>query len=301
MTDLGQQLFEEMSGCKLEITSFSSRKKFTDGQRNSMASFFDSDAKSVSGGREILNKKLPEVKAVYAIIRQARAIWQGYTVKYEDGMRLIKIDRIEWMNQQIATLQADLQKAKEALYEVWDQVKQDARNRLAKLYVEGDYNFDVRQAIWLTISYPSVQPDPKLAKLGKELFDREMQKFAIKFDEAAQAAEQALREEFAGMIAAVAERLESGESEDGKKRVLQQRAVDNIVEFANRFRAISVGDNAELDALVHQAEQLAVGLDAKAMKKDDEQRANMREAFAKLQSAVSAHVVKQAERSIEFE
>jgi hypothetical protein len=216
-------------------------------------------------------------------------------------MRLIKIDRIEWMNQQIATLQADLQKAKEALYEVWDQVKQDARNRLAKLYVEGDYNFDVRQAIWLTISYPSVQPDPKLAKLGKELFDREMQKFAIKFDEAAQAAEQALREEFAGMIAAVAERLESGESEDGKKRVLQQRAVDNIVEFANRFRAISVGDNAELDALVHQAEQLAVGLDAKAMKKDDEQRANMREAFAKLQSAVSAHVVKQAERSIEFE
>jgi hypothetical protein len=301
MTDLGQQLFEEMSGCKLEITSFSSRKKFTDGQRNSMASFFDSDAKSVSGGREILNKKLPEVKAVYAIIRQARAIWQGYTVKYEDGMRLIKIDRIEWMNEQVATLQADLQKAKEALYEVWDQVKQDARNRLAKLYVEGDYNFDVRQAIWLTISYPSVQPDPKLAKLGKELFDREMQKFAIKFDEAAQAAEQALREEFAGMIAAVAERLESGESEDGKKRVLQQRAVDNIVEFANRFRAISVGDNAELDALVHQAEQLAVGLDAKAMKKDDEQRANMREAFAKLQSAVSAHVVKQAERSIEFE
>jgi hypothetical protein len=128
-----------------------------------------------------------------------------------------------------------------------------------------------------------------------------MQKFAIKFDEAAQAAEQALREEFAGMIASVAERLESGESEDGKKRVLQQRAVDNIVEFANRFRAISVGDNAELDALVHQAEQLAVGLDAKAMKKDDEQRANMREAFAKLQSAVSAHVVKQAERSIEFE
>lgn len=301
MTDLGQQLFEEMSGCKLEITSFSSRKKFTDGQRHSMASFFDSDAKSVSGGREILNKKLPEVKAVYAIIRQARAIWQGYTVKYEDGMRLIKIDRIEWMNQQVATLQADLQKAKEALYEAWESVKEDAENRLAKLYVPSDYNFDVRQAIWLTISYPSVQPDPKLAKLGKELFDREMQKFAIKFDEAAQAAEQALREEFAGMIAAVAERLESGESEDGKKRVLQQRAVDNIVEFANRFRAISVGDNAELDALVHQAEQLAVGLDAKAMKKDDEQRANMREAFSKLQSAVSAHVVKQAERSIEFE
>jgi hypothetical protein len=267
-----------------------------------MADFFDSDVKSVSGGREILNKKIPQVKAVYAIIRSARAMWQGFTVKYEDGTRLIKAEKIEWMNAQIAGFQAMLQTAKDDLWEAWDAVKEDARHRLADLYVESDYvEIDPRMMIWINISYPSVQPDAKLEKLGKELWDKEMAKFALKFDEAARAAEAALQAEFAEMIAGVTDRLAGGESEDGKKRVLQQRAVDNIVEFADRFRSLSIGNNAELDALVAQAESLAVGLDTKALKKDSGQQSAMREAFAKLRTEVEACVVKAAEREIEFE
>jgi hypothetical protein len=266
-----------------------------------MAEFFDSDLKSVSGGREILNKKIPEVKAVYAIMRAARAMWQGFTVKYEDGTRLIKTDKIEWMNTQIEKYQEELRQAKDALWVAWDMVREDAKARLSQLYVPTDYTFDVRQAIWITISYPSVQPDPKLEKLGKELWEREMQKFALKFEEAAQTAEAALLKEFADMIAGISQRLEGGESQDGKKRVLQQRAVDNIVKFAERFRALSIGDNSELDALVAQAEQLAVGLDTKAMKKDAKQQSAMRDAFSKLKTSIESHVVKAAEREIEFE
>jgi hypothetical protein len=167
MPDLGQRLADEMSGCKLEVTSFSSRKKMTDSQLARVASFFESDAKSVSGGREILNKKIPEVKTVYGIIRAARAHWQAYTVKYEDGVRLIKVDQIERMNEQINRYQNELAEAKQALYDAWETVKQDAQRRLAQLYVEADYRIDVRQMIWLTISYPSVQPDKKLEQLGK--------------------------------------------------------------------------------------------------------------------------------------
>jgi hypothetical protein len=301
MPDLGQRLADEMSGCKLEVTSFSSRKKMTDSQLARVASFFESDAKSVSGGREILNKKIPEVKTVYGIIRAARAHWQAYTVKYEDGVRLIKVDQIERMNEQINRYQNELAEAKQALYDAWDSVKQDAQRRLAQLYVEADYRIDVRQMIWLTISYPSVQPDKKLEQLGKGILEREIEKCRVKFEQAANVAEQALQQEFADMVNSVAERLEQGESEDGKKRILQQRAVDNIVEFAQRFRALSVSDDAELDALVRQAEQLAVGLDTKAIKKDAGQRATMQQAFANLKASVSKHIVKAAEREIEFE
>lgn len=298
---IGQRLASQMSGCRLEVTSFSSRKKFTDSQRNRMAEFFNSDVKSVSGGREILNKKIPEVRAVYAVLRSARCLWQEWTVKYEDGTRLIKTDQIEWMNGQIAMFQAKLEEAKSNLWAAWDLVKEDARVRLDQLYVEGDYQFDVRQMIWMTISYPSVQPDPKLQTLGKELFEKEMAKFALKFEDAARNAEAALRDEFAKMVSGVAERLQEGESEDGKKRVLQQRAVDNIVEFATRFRSLSVAEDAELDALVRQAEQLAVGLDTKVMKSDNTQRASVRDAFAKLKTSIESHIVKAAEREIEFE
>lgn len=298
---IGQRLASQMSGCRLEVTSFSSRKKFTDAQRKRMAEFFNSDAKSVSGGREILNKKIPEVRAVYAVLRSARCLWQEWTVKYEDGTRLIKTDQIEWMNDQVAMFQAKLEEAKSNLSAAWESIKEDARFRLDQLYVEGDYQFDVRQTIWLTISYPSVQPDPKLQTLGKELFEKEMAKFALKFEDAAKNAESALRDEFAKMVAGVAERLQEGESEDGKKRVLQQRAVDNIVEFATRFRSLSVADDVELDALVRQAEQLAVGLDTKVMKSDNTQRASVRDAFAKLKTSIESHIVKAAEREIEFE
>jgi hypothetical protein len=301
MNQLGKKLAEQMSGCRLEVTSFCSRKKFTDTQRMRVAEFFDSDIKSISGGREILNKKIPEVKRVYGIIRAARAHWQAYTVKYEDGTRLIKADRIEWMNERVAQYQEELAAAKDALWVKWEEVKADAKTRLAQLYVEGDYNFDIRQTIWITISYPSVQPDPKLEKLSKELWDKEIKKFAVKFEEAAQTAQTAVLSEFADMINAVTERLDAGENQDGKKRVLQQRAVDNIVEFANRFRAVSIGSDSELDALVAQAEQLAVGLDTKEMKKDAKQQADMRAAFANLQNSIASHIVKVAEREIEFE
>lgn len=298
--DLGQRLQDETTGCKLEVTAFSSRKKMTDTQRKRMAEFFNADIRSVSGGREILNKKLPEVRLVYGIIREARGLWANFTVKYEDGVRLIRSDRIEWMNQKIGELQEELRVAKQALFDAWEVVKQDAQNRLADLYVAGDYAFDVRQVLWINVSYPAIGPDPKLQQLSKELFEAELAKFRVRFEEAARDAEQALQVEFAAMISGIAERLEEGESEDGKKRVLQQRAVDNVVEFANRFRALSVGGSG-MDALVEQAEQLALGLDTKAMKKDAASRATIRESFGALKAAIEKQITVAAERTFELE
>ena len=298
--DLGQRLQEVTTGCKLEVTAFSSRKKMTDTQRKRMAEFFNADIRSVSGGREILNKKLPEVRMVYSIIREARGLWSNFTVKYEDGVRLIRADRIDWMNGKIGELQEELRVAKQALFDAWEVVKQDAENRLADLYVAGDYSFDVRQVLWINVSYPAIGPDPKLKQLSKELFEAELAKFRVRFEEAAREAEQALQVEFAAMITGIAERLEEGESEDGKKRVLQQRAVDNVVEFANRFRALSVGGSG-MDALVEQAEQLALGLDTKAMKKDASTRATIRESFGALQAAIEKQITVAAERTFELE
>ena len=298
--DLGQRLQDETTGCKLEVTAFSTRKKMTDTQRKRMAEFFNADIRSVSGGREILNKKIPEVRMVYSIIREARGLWSNFTVKYEDGVRLIRADRIEWMNGKIGELQEELRVAKQALFDAWEVVKQDAENRLADLYVAGDYSFDVRQVLWINVSYPAIGPDPKLKQLSKELFEAELAKFRVRFEEAARDAEQALQVEFAAMITGIAERLEEGESEDGKKRVLQQRAVDNVVEFANRFRALSVGGSG-MDALVEQAEQLALGLDTKAMKKDASTRATIRESFGALQAAIEKQITVAAERTFELE
>lgn len=298
--DIGQKLQEVTTGCKLEIKSFSSRKEMTDLQRKRMAEFFNADIRSVSGGREILNKKLPEVRLVYGIIREARGLWANFTVKYEDGVRLIRSDRIEWMNQKIGELQEELRVAKQALFDAWEVVKQDAESRLADLYVAGDYAFDVRQVLWINVSYPAIGPDPKLQQLSKELFEAELAKFRVRFEEAARDAEQALQVEFAAMISGIAERLEEGESEDGKKRVLQQRAVDNVVEFANRFRALSVGGGG-MDALVEQAEQLALGLDTKAMKKDAASRATIRESFGALKAAIEKQITVAAERTFELE
>lgn len=298
--DMGQRLQEMTTGCKLEVTAFSSRKKMTDGQRARMAEFFNADIRSVSGGREILNKKLPEVRNVYGIIREARGLWSNFTVKYEDGVRLIRSDRIEWMNGKIGELQEELRQAKQALFDAWEVVKQDAQNRLADLYVAGDYAFDVRQVLWINVSYPAIGPDPKLQQLSKELFESELAKFRVRFEEAAQDAEQALQKEFAEMIQGIAERLEEGENEDGKKRVLQQRAVDNVVEFANRFRSLSIGSSG-MESLVEQAEQLALGLDTKAIKKDAASRATIRESFGALRTAIEKQITTAAERTFEFE
>ena len=60
---IGQKLQEMTSGCRLEIKTYSGNRKFTAAQQAKLCELFGADAGSVSAGRQVVGRSIPEVKA----------------------------------------------------------------------------------------------------------------------------------------------------------------------------------------------------------------------------------------------
>lgn len=297
---IGQKLQEITSGCRLEIKTYSGSRKFTAQQQQKLCELFGADAGSVSAGRQVVGRRIPEVKRLSAILRETRAYWSAFTVKYENGVRLIRIDKIASMQKFFESQCEELEEAKQELYDAWDKVKEDAAVRLADLYVAEDYTFDVRQCVNMFLTFPAIEPDSRIESLAPDLFEAERKRIAAKFQEAAVAAEIGLRQELDGMLKALVEKLSDGAAEDGKRKVIQQRAVDNLVEFAERFKAISVGGDEELTKLVDKIRAVAGGCDIKEWKKNAESKIDFANSIAEAQGVLSKLIVDQDVRALEW-
>ena len=180
--DLGSKLKGMTSGCKLEIRQVMCSRKMTEAQRKKMADAFSADSGSVKGSREFLNRKLEFVRPLFKAASKAKTIWRSCTVKYDDGIRLIRTDRIEWMNAAISECQMEAIEACEQVHERWSEVVEDAKKRLVDLFVEDDYAFDIRNAFGITISYPAIEPDSRLKTIAPELFEAERKKIVAQFE-----------------------------------------------------------------------------------------------------------------------
>jgi hypothetical protein len=78
---------------------------------------------------------------------------------------------------------------------------------------------------------------------------------------------------------------------------LKQAAVDNVIEFANRFRACSVNSSEDLEKLVAQAEQLATGVSAKGL--DAGAKVSIAEKFAEVRASLEKCIVTKKGREFE--
>ena len=297
---LGDSLKKETTGCKLEVVSTSSSRKMTPEQRVKVASLFDAEVNSVSASREVINRKLPVVRNVYKVISAARAYWKAYTIKYEDGVRLIRTNRVTEMSKRMEAFQVDLQAAKQELKDNWDKVAEDAKKRLVDLYVESDYLFDPMDVFWLTVSYPAIEPDERIKQLAPDLYAAEKKRIEAKFEDAACLAEEALRKEFQTLINSMVDKLSEATDENGKKKILKESALDGMVSFAERFKAISVSNDNELDAMVEQVRALAGDVTLKDLKSNAGKKAEFATAMEAIKLSMENLITSKPVRKFEL-
>lgn len=287
MSGFGDKLRDVTSGCRFEVKLLGTTRSMTPVQKRRLAETFGADESSVRGGRAVLQRAHPLVSPIFRLIGSARDMWKTYTVPYEDGVRLIRTDRVEWMRKNATDIQFKIESAVGELRDGWSIVVEDARARLGDLFVESDYTHCPTN-IGIDISFPAIQPDPRLAQLAPEVFEAERRKVAAKFEEAAALSEQMLAEEFAKLIDHLRDKLTP--DADGKKKVLQERSVDAIVEFASRFKELSIGSNAQLDAVVEQARALSNNIDIKSLRSDETLRDRIAKSLTEIGDAVQVIV-----------
>lgn len=179
----------------------------------------------------------------------------------------------------------------------FDDLKYHAQLRLGRLYNAADYPARLTGLFDLAWDWPSVEPPEYLRQLSPQLYREECERVQARFNEAVQLAEQAFLDELSKLITHLTDKL-SGD-EDGRPKRLNDRAIENLTTFFERFRRLDVGSNEQLNALVEQAQQLVEGVTPQELRDSAELRQQVVTQLADTQAVLDEMLVDRPRRSIQ--
>jgi len=286
-----------MAGVRLSISWLGVRKSLSRSQKSQAADTFGADGDYVSAAKKLLDTGHPAFKAVSAVRHRIVSLFKGMSLPYpEPGVRLIRQDDIAVFNVQMQTLKAELEEAVTKLDEQYAELQSAARRRLGSLYDAGDYPESLDGLFDVQWDFPAFEPPNYLRQLSPELYEQECQRVAGRFDEAVRMAEEAFTEELAKLTSHLTERLAG--AEDGKQKVFRDSAIENLTEFFDRFRHLSLNSDSQLDELVDQAQRVVRGVGPQQLRDDQTLRQHVATELSAVQSVLDGLLVDRPRRNI---
>jgi len=186
------------------------------------------------------------------------------------GTELIPVTMLDEVYAELDRAQTEYGVEADALLAEYEQLKQEAQQRLKDLYREDDYATpeQLRRAFWVERRMFDFSP-PGEAKLSEAVYQQERNRWQETFAEAEQEVRLALRESMLSLVSHLAEKLQP--LSDGKKVVLHESAVNKVVEFLDLFDRRNVLNDQELKVLVAKARQVlnGDGMMTEALRRDE--------------------------------
>ena len=292
------RLRSTMAAARVGFTWFGVQKTLTREQKARAAEAFDADGPFLSAGKKLIDTVHPAFRAVTAIRGKADAYWKGQSLPYpEPGVRLIRHDAVGAFAAQMADFQAELDDAVADLDRHYAEIKAAARDRLGSLFNPADYPETLVGLFGMAWDFPNVEPPDYLVQLSPGLYEAERARVAARFEEAVELAERAFLDEFARLVAHLAERI-SGTGEDGQPLVFRDSAVGNLQEFFDRFKSLNVRSNDQLDALVAEARRAVRGVGARDLREGEGLRRAVAAELSRVRSSLDAMLVERPRRRI---
>jgi len=292
-----QRLRTTTAAVRVSLSWLGTRKTLTPDQKAQAADTFGAEGDFLSAGKKLLDTRHPAFKAVTAVKGRIVSYWKSMSLPYpEAGIRLIRQDKIEPFDAQMAEFREELDEAVSRLDEHYAELKSAARDRLGSLYNPADYPESLRGMFQVTWDYPSVEPPGYLQQLHPDLYQQECERVAARFDEAVRLAEQAFMEELQQLVAHLTERL-TGQT-DGKLKTFRNSAVTNLTEFFDRFRQLNVRSNEDLDNLVEQCQGIVRGVEPQSLRDSQGLRQQVAAELGQVQNVLDGLLVDRPRRNI---
>jgi hypothetical protein len=215
-------------------------------------------AKKIGASVPKFDTKAPTYKALVAVKGKIKETWERFTLDWvEDGIRLIRQDRLADFRAAIEPLTAELDTARDAFAAVYPDLIARARDDNGDLYDPAAYlpTFDGQYAF--TVDYPSLTAPSWLRDFSPNLYAEQSAKIAARFDQAVSLAEDAFAGELATMLDTLQRKLNG--LDDGTEKRLHESSLTNLREFFRRFQSLNLHSSAELDRVVAQAEEALSG------------------------------------------
>ncbi|WP_165253681.1 hypothetical protein [Paludisphaera soli] len=293
-----RRLRAETAAARVAFTWLGTRKALTAPQRDRAAEAFDAEGGCLSAGKRLLDVKHPAFRAVTAVRGRIRSYWREVSLPFpEPGVRLIRRDAVDEFARRIADFRGELDEAVADLDRRYGELRAAAARRLGSLYDPADYPATLVGLFAVACDFPSVEPPDYLMRLAPDLYERERARMESRFEEAVALAERAFAEEFARLVEHLAERLD-GVGDDGRPKVFRDSAVENLGNFFDRFRALNVRSDAQLDELVERARSAVRGVAPKDLREAPDLRRRVATQLSQVQSALDGMLVERPRRRI---
>jgi hypothetical protein len=281
-------------GAGVKLPGLHHKKSLSAEQRAEAADAFGAEGAFLSAGKKLVDTSHPAFKCVTAVRGRILALWKASSLPYvENGIRLVRQDRIEEFNARMQELREELDEAVWRLDEHFAEVKSAARQRLGRLFNPADYPDSLRGLFAVEWDYPNVDAPDFLRELNPRLFREECQRVQARFDEAVRLAEEAFTSELSKLVSHLAERLSGHEP-----KTFRDSTVANLNEFFQRFRELNIGSNEQLDQLVVEAQRVIRGVTPQDLRDNVGLRQRVAKEMGRVQSALDVLMVDKPRRNI---
>ena len=117
-----------------------------------------------------------------------------------------------------------------------------------------------------------------------------------RFEDSVAIAEQAFADELSQLVGHLAERL--SEQPDGSAKVFRDSAVNNLLEFFDRFQRLNIRSNEQLENLVQQARSVVDGKQPNALRTSEEMRQQVVRDLTRVEASLDGWLTDRPRRRI---
>jgi hypothetical protein len=294
--DFATELRAKTVAVRLRINRWGVRKALDDPHNRRAADEFDASADYLSASKKLINTKHPLYRPITAALNKARQYWQGMTVPYpEDGIRLLRADRVSEFEQGLEQIRQELLSALIAFQCEFSEIKWKARQDLGDLYNNEDYPDSVVDLFKINHEYSEVVPASHLMELHPEIYQREQMRIRQRFEEAVAMAESAFLDELNQLVEHCIERLTDVDS-SGKSKKFNDSLIGNFREFIDRFSKLDIGSNQALTDVVGKLKNITHCVEPDMLRRHSAFREAFRNHMETVKDNVSAMIIDRPRR-----
>ena len=176
-----ERLRTSTAAVRVSLRWFGVRKTLNAEQKAEAAEAFGATGDVLCAGKKLLDTRHPAFRAVSSVRGRIISVWKGLSLPYpEPGIRLIRRDDIERLDNEFTSIRSELANAVEQLDRRYAELRTTAQERLGRLFNLSDYPASLSGLFAVEWDFPSVEPPDYLRQLNPELYERECRRVAAR-------------------------------------------------------------------------------------------------------------------------
>lgn len=245
---------------------------------------FSGDQSEWLAGRKYLvdPESLSPVKAVVA---RARAFLDKLALPFPvKGLTLVPKEMLSRIDSGLEEIKKEFRDEVCEFTAHFEDERMEAEKSLGDLFCETDYPIDIESKFRFEWRFLTLDVPGKSSVLPAEVYEREKEKFRAMMQETRELAVSALREEFAGIVHHMLERL-SGDT-DGKPKRFKASMLEKFNEFLSSFEDRNLFGDESLSGLVEQARGIVSKVSAEKLRENLELRRRIGSEMEKIKEEI---------------